>query len=328
MWNISSRTYKPVINILKIKIMNELMTRKETFDFQTNKVEIMDLSTLKRTHMEDDYEGNPLRGIYHFQAIENVIDICNKYNLNFEVEEIFAAHNNSKHLPGVTVLKKEEMVHGEKSVVAHILRRIFTTIRINDYETDELTTTIVLTYHQDGIQAAIGPCVKACHNQCILSAERIVSNYGKNKVSTEQLFATVDEWLSQFETQMTEDRGRIRRLKNTIINLKEVYTYIGLLTALRVAHDSSDETLSGRIENYPLNQSQISAFTEDVLIRMKGRDTISAWDLYNIATEYYKPEKTSIPSLIHQNIAFASTLDNFCQFRENEIMDVEAVLVS
>lgn len=308
--------------------MNELMTRKETFDFQTNKVEIMDLSTLKRTHMEDDYEGNPLRGIYHFQAIENVIDICNKYNLNFEVEEIFAAHNNSKHLPGVTVLKKEEMVHGEKSVVAHILRRIFTTIRINDYETDELTTTIVLTYHQDGIQAAIGPCVKACHNQCIMSAERIVSNYGKNKVSTEQLFATVDEWLSQFETQMTEDRERIRRLKNTIINLKEVYTYIGLLTALRVAHDSSDETLSGKIENYPLNQSQISAFTEDVLIRMKGRDTISAWDLYNIATEYYKPEKTSIPSLIHQNIAFASTLDNFCQFRENEIMDVEAVLVS
>jgi len=308
--------------------MNELMTRKETFDFQTNKVEIMDLQTLKRTHMEDDYEGNPLRGIYHFQAIENVIDICNKYNLNYDVEEIFAAHNNSKHLPGVTVLKKEEIVHGEKSVVAHILRRIFTTIRINDYETDELTTTIVLTYHQDGIQVAIGPCVKACHNQCILSAERIVSNYGKNKVSTQQLFSTVDEWLSQYETQMTEDRERIKRLKNISINQQEIYTYIGLLTALRVARDSSDETLSSRIENYPLNQSQISAFTEDILKKMKGRDTISAWDIYNIATEYYKPEKTSIPSLVHQNLAFISTLDNFCQFKDREIIDVDAVLIS
>lgn len=82
--------------------MNELMTRKETFDFQANKVEIMDLPTLKRTHMEDDYEGNPLRGLYHFQAIENVIDICNRYNLNYDVEEIFAAHNNSKHLPEVS----------------------------------------------------------------------------------------------------------------------------------------------------------------------------------------------------------------------------------
>ncbi|MDR0430355.1 MAG: DUF932 domain-containing protein [Tannerellaceae bacterium] len=308
--------------------MNELITQKETFDFQSNKVEIMDLSTLKRTHMEDDYEGNPLRGLYHFQAIENVVAICNKYNLNFDIEEIFAAHNNSKHLPGVTVLKKEEMVHGEKSVGAHILRRIFTTIRINDYETDELTTTIVLTYHQDGIQAAIGPCVKACHNQCILSAERIVSNYGKNKVATEQLFDTVDQWLSQFETQMTEDRERIRRLKNTGINIQEVYTCIGLLTALRVAHDSSDEELSGKVENYPLNQSQISAFTEDVLKKMKGHDCISAWDMYNIATEYYKPERTSIPSLILQNAAFAATLDNFCRLKNEEIIDVDAVMVS
>lgn len=308
--------------------MNELMIQKETFDFQTNKVEVMDLPTLKRTHMEDDYEGNPIRGLYHFQAIENVLAICNKYNLNYDVEEIFAAHNNSKHLPGVTVLKKEEMVHGEKAVSAHILRRIFTTIRINDFETDELTTTIVLTYHQDGIQAAIGPCVKACHNQCILSAERVVSNYGKNKVSTEQLFETVDQWLSQYETQMTEDRERIKRLKNTIISQQEVYTYIGLLTALRVAHDSSDESLSTRIENYPLNQSQISAFTEDVLKKMKGRDSITAWDLYNIATEYYKPEKTSIPSLVHQNVAFSSTLSNFCELKDQEIMDVEAIMVN
>jgi len=308
--------------------MNELMIQKETFDFQANKVETMDLQTLKRTHMEDDYEGNPIRGIYHFQAIENVLAICHKYNLNHEIEEIFAAHNNSKHLPGVTVLKKEEMVHGERSVSAHILRRIFTTIRINDYETDELTTTIVLTYHQDGIQAAIGPCVKACHNQCILSAERIVSNYGKNKVSTEELFSTVDDWLSKFETQMTEDRERIKRLRNTIISQQEVYTYIGLLNALRVAHDSSDEALSSRIENYPLNQSQISAFTEDVLKKMKGRDSITAWDLYNIATEYYKPEKTSIPSLVHQNIAFSSALSSFCELKDNDIIDVQAIVTN
>jgi hypothetical protein len=67
---------------------------------------------------------------------------------------------------------------------------------------------------------------------------------------------------------------------------------------------------------------------EDVLKKMKGRDSISAWDMYNIATEYYKPEKTSIPSLVHQNVAFVSTLDNFCQFKDKEIIDAETVLVS
>lgn len=293
-----------------------LMVERATFDFQANKVEVMDLPTLKRTHLEDDHEGNPLRGIYHFQAIEQVEQICQKYNLNYRIEEIFAAHNNSKHQPGVTVLRKEEIVHGPKAVPAHILRRIFTTICINDFETDELTTTIVLTYHQDGIQAAIGPCVKMCHNQCIMGGGRTVSNYGKNKVTTEQVFETIDGWLSQFEVQMTEDRERIQRLRNSIITEREIYTYIGLLTALRVAHDSSDEDLSSRVENYPLNQSQISTFTEDVLKKMKGRTHITAWDLYNIATEYYKPDKMSIPSLVHQNVAFVATLDQFCQAKQ------------
>jgi hypothetical protein len=157
----------------------QTMSGRQAFDFQNNRVEVMNLDTLKRTHQEDGPDGNPMRDIYHFDAIEKTVDICRRYNLNYALEEIFAAQNNSKHQPGVAVLKKQELQYGEKAVEAHILRRIFTTIRINDHETDELTTTLVLTYHQDGMQAAIGPCVKICHNQCILSPERTVLTYGK-----------------------------------------------------------------------------------------------------------------------------------------------------
>ena len=131
----------------------------------------------------------------------------------------------------------------KKAVEAHILRRIFATIRIKDWETDELTTTLAVAYHQDGIQAAIGPCVKICHNQCILSPQRSIGNYGKKKVTTDELFETVDGWLANFEVNMNEDIERIRRLKNKIISMEEVYMYIGLLTALRVSHDSSDRNL-------------------------------------------------------------------------------------
>lgn len=142
------------------------------------------------------------------------------------------------------------------AVEAHILRRVYTTIRIKDWETDELTTTLVVAFHQDGIQAAIGPCVKICHNQCILSPERCVSNYGKNKVTTEELFARVDEWMANFETQMTEDRDRIRRLKEKVMTPLELYAVIGLLTVLRVSHDSADKRLSSKVETYPLNQGK------------------------------------------------------------------------
>ena len=294
----------------------ELMPQRQTFNFQENKVEIMDLPTLKRTHMEDGPNGLPMRDIYHFDAIERVTDICGRYNLNYALEEIFAAQNNSKHQPGVAVLKKQETHYGDKAVEAHILRRIFTTIRIKDFETDELTTTIVLTYHQDGMQAAIGPCVRVGHNQCILSPERTVSTYGKDKVGLEDFFATIDGWLSAFETQMTADRERILRMKNTTVSEQEIYMYIGLLNVLRVAHDSSDKRLSSRVGTYPLNQTQINAFTEEVLQKMQEQPVMTAWDLYNVATEHYKPGRAEIPTLVPQNLAFAATLEQFFAFRQ------------
>ena len=139
------------------------------FDFQNNNVEVMTLDTLRRTHKENDIYGNPLKGIYHYEVIERMAGICQKHNLNYEVEEIFAAQNKNKAQPGVVVLPQVEQKYGAMAVEAHILRRVYTTIRIKEWETDELTTTLVIAFHQDGIQAAIGPCVRVCHNQCILS---------------------------------------------------------------------------------------------------------------------------------------------------------------
>ena len=208
-----------------------VMERQQQFDFQKNGIEVMNFETLQRTYKENDIYNNPVQGIYHYQVIRRMMDICEKYNLDYEVEEIFAAQNRNKTQPGVSILPQVEQTHGEKAVEAHILRRIFATIRIKDWETDELTTTLVIAYHQDGIQAAIGPCVLICHNQCILSPERSVCNYGKKKVSTEEVLK---------------------------------------------------------------------------LAMSKGQ--ITAWELYNIATEIYKPGKTDFPALIPQNGAMAELL--------------------
>ena len=216
-----------------------VLEKQQQFDFQNNGIEVMNFETLQRTYKENDIYGKPVQGIYHYQVLQRMMDICEKYNLDYEVEEIFAAQNRNKTQPGVSILPQVEQTHGEKAVEAHILRRIFATIRIKDWETDELTTTLVVAYHQDGIQAAIGPCVKICHNQCILSPEGV--------------FETVDGWLANFEVNMNEDIARIQRLKRRIVSLEEVYMYIGLLTALRVSHDSSDRNLSSSVETYHLH---------------------------------------------------------------------------
>lgn len=160
------------------------------------------------------------------------------------------------------------------------------------------------TYHRNVARRRM----LSLHNQCILSPERVVSNYGKNKVSTEGLFEQIDEWLADFDTQMTEDRNRIERLKSRTLTPMEVYAVIGLLTTLRVSHDSTDKRLSSQVETYPLNQSQISVFTENLLKLSLERQELTAWDLYNVATEIYKPGRTDIPAAIPQNSALAELL--------------------
>ena len=285
-----------------------VMTAPTQFNFSVNNIETMSLDTLRRTHKENDIYGQPVKGIYHYEVIQRMADLCEKHNLNYEVEEIFAAQNKNKNQPGVVVLPQVEREFGVQAVEAHILRRIYTTIRINDWETDELTTTLVVAFHQDGIQAAIGPCVKICHNQCILSPERSVANYGRDKVTTEELFDRVDEWLSNFHTNMTEDREPIKRLKSKVVSPTELYAFIGLLTAIRVSHDSADKRLSSQVDTYPLNQGQISVFTEDLLKLNLEKGKITLWDIYNVATELYKPGRTDIPAMIPQNGALAELL--------------------
>ena len=285
-----------------------VMTAPTQFNFSVNNIETMSLDTLRRTHKENDIYGQPVKGIYHYEVIQRMADLCEKHNLNYEVEEIFAAQNKNKNQPGVVVLPQVEREFGVQAVEAHILRRIYTTIRINDWETDELTTTLVVAFHQDGIQAAIGPCVKICHNQCILSPDRSVANYGRDKVTTEELFDRVDEWLSNFHTNMTEDRERIKRLKSKVVSPTELYAFIGLLTAIRVSHDSADKRLSSQVDTYPLNQGQISVFTEDLLKLNLEKGKITLWDIYNVATELYKPGRTDIPAMIPQNGALAELL--------------------
>ena len=248
-----------------------VMTAPTQFNFSVNNIETMSLDTLRRTHKENDIYGQPVKGIYHYEVIQRMADLCEKHNLNYEVEEIFAAQNKNKNQPGVT-------------------------------------TTLVVAFHQDGIQAAIGPCVKICHNQCILSPERSVANYGRDKVTTEELFDRVDEWLSNFHTNMTEDRERIKRLKSKTVSPTELYAFIGLLTAIRVSHDSADKRLSSQVDTYPLNQGQISVFTEDLLKLNLEKGKITLWDIYNVATELYKPGRTDIPAMIPQNGALAELL--------------------
>ena len=280
------------------------------FDFEKAKTQVITLEQLSRTHREDDVYGNPLRGIYHFDLFNKVIDECKEIGYNVEVYDMFAAQNRDRQSPGVVRLPQVEAIKGQHAVEAHILRRVYANIRITDFDNEETTTNVAVAFHQKGIQIGFGSNVIICHNQCMLSPELYMSSYSEkgkkgSGMGIAAMLDTLKSWLVDARRIIETDRERIQRMKDTKITAEQMFLLIGLMTATRVKADSSIKSIRENI-TYPLNQSQITLFTEDMLVAYKEKEFVTAWDMYNSATNLYKANRMDIPALLPQNRAMVN----------------------
>ena len=280
------------------------------FDFEKAKTQAITLEQLSRTHREDDVYGNPLRGIYHFDLFNKVIDECTELGYNVEVYDMFAAQNRDRQSPGVVRLPQVEAVKGQHAVEAHILRRVYANIRITDFDNDETTTNVAVAFHQKGIQIGFGPNVMICHNQCMLAPELYMSSYSEkgkkgSGMGIAAMLDTLKSWLVDARHIIETDRERIAKMKETRITAEQMFLLIGLMTATRVKADTSRKSIRENI-TYPLNQSQITLFTEDMLEAYHDKEFVTAWDMYNSATNLYKANRMDIPALLPQNRAMVN----------------------
>ena len=286
------------------------------FDWEKEKTQPLTLQMLERTHRENDVYGNPLKGIYHFQLIHEILQMAKEIGYNVEVYDLFAAQNRDRTQPGVVKLPQVEQQFGQNAVEAHILRRVYANIRITDFDDAETTTNLAIAFHQKGIQVGFGPNVKICHNQCMLSPQLYIASYGDkgtgrgNGADIQTILSTVRGWLENAKLLVDNDRARIERMKNTIVTSDQMLMIIGQLTAMRVKADTSRKTIHENI-TYPLNQSQITTFTEDMLEAYARGGKVTAWDIYNSATELYKATRMDIPQLLPQNRAMVAFLNDW-----------------
>ena len=284
------------------------------FDFEKARVQMLSIEQLERTHKENDIYGNPLRGIYHYALINQIIEMCNEQNYNVEVYDMFAAQNKDRQTPGVVLLPQVEAQFGERAVEAHILRRVFANIRLTNFDDQENTTNLAVAFHQRGIQVGFGNMVKICHNQCMLSPTQYISTYSEkgtgkgNGVEIGEMLEIVKSWIVDARRIVVNEREKIAKMKMIPVDAQQAFTIIGMLTAMRVKCDTTDNRIK-TCAVYPLNQGQISKFTEDLLIKFNEKGNLTVWDLYDSATNLYKATTMDIPQLLPQNRAMVSFLN-------------------
>ena len=52
-----------------------VMAAPTQFNFSVNNIETMSLDTLRRTHKENVFYGQPVKGIYHYEVIQRMADL-------------------------------------------------------------------------------------------------------------------------------------------------------------------------------------------------------------------------------------------------------------
>ena len=291
-------------------------------NFAEKSVQVLTLEELEKSYHENLTTGEPVGGIYHFALIQEVLEMFEKRGLKPVVQEIFAANNKDSKRPGVTVLPQLEAEFGEKAIEAHLLRRVYANIEIRADETDDVVTCLAVAYHQKGIQLGIGPMVKVCHNQTILGAQDVVSNFTcfsgqsrKDKFTLDMVLARAQQWAEVYEPNQETRRESVERMKSALMDREAMLRLIGVLVEKRILHDTSNKLIHDGAP-YPLNSGQINETAEQLIALFSGYrtqspcapDAISYWDAYQRLNTVLKPDRMDIPQVLPQSLALFECL--------------------
>ena len=281
---------------------------------------MLTLEELEKSYHENLPTGDPVGGIYHFALISEVLEVFEQRGLKPVIQEIFAAANRDSRRPGVTLLPQLEEKYGERAIEAHLLRRVYANIEIRSDETDDIVTCLAVAYHQKGIQLGIGPMVKVCHNQTILGAQDVVSNYAcwgmqksdgrckkSEKLGVSDIIARAQQWADDYEPYQKIRRERMGLLKSAQMDREGMLQLIGILVEKRILHDTANEVLR-QSSPYPLNSSQINETSEQLIALMRHDEPISYWDAYQQLNTVLKPGRMDIPQVLPQSLALFETM--------------------
>ena len=288
---------------------------EKRLDFSQNKVEVLTLEELAQTAHEDYHNGQPVMGIYHWQLIGALLESLEKANVKYEVQEIFAANNNSKDRPGVTIERRIAEEKGGNVLEAYTLRRVYANINLFDPCADDWQMNMAVAYHQSGIQVGFGPYVHVCHNQTILSAADLFStnklphvkgdsNYHRDALCLlDMVNGYIDEHLCRRVEEVSAD---VVGLQKSLFEDEDFARVVTALVESRVRHDSRHKVIHTS-EGYPLNQSQMNNGIERYLLKAQAceenGERMTYWEALQCFNYELKPGLCEIPSIVGQNVS-------------------------
>ena len=278
-------------------------------NFKTNKAENLTLEELRLTVDERSSGGKPVNGIRHVELLDSIIDRLVKRGIQFSIDTIFATEGGSGIMNGATYIQDLAEKYGAMNIRTYILRRIIAMIKFHDGDSDHSFGGVAMSYHQQGIMMAYGQSVYVCKNLSIMGTNNVMTTFGDqySKLSNiAHMIDVVENWAVNHMDKRMQDLRTMDRMREIEMPPKAVEEFIGHLNVMRIQKD-----IYHTIKEYPLNQTQISQFTENYIreANKNPEDVMSLYDIYNIGTDFHKAGKTDLPLIIPNNVTFFEALN-------------------
>jgi len=292
-------------------------------DFNENKNHLISLEELDNSGRELLNGEKYQNGMRHADLIAQLILAINLAGYEASFKTCYVSSGGSKTFSGASMEKERAIKYGERAVESYIFRRLIALIEIPNFGDAETVTSVALSYHQQGVQIAMGPNVRICSNMSIMSPQFSISTYGRDdKVSDlTKIISIFKSWMGNMPYIRERDKAIMGEMKNRIVNHNDIISLIGDMSVRRVERDVFLKKYDYGI---PLTQSQISKFCESYIgfrEQHKG-DHFPLWDIYNLGTELHKPEFTDMVNIVDQNVAFSMLISDY--FGINTVYDINA----
>lgn len=267
-----------------------------------------------------DRDGNLSNGINAYTLINQVAQIAREYHAECAIQDLFVADNkNRAQGNGIAINKQLTEQYQERTgtkdipFAATTFNRVFCNIVLTRYATETHMANIVVATNQRGLQVAIGANCKACRNQTILGASHLVSSYGngdRTQMDVQTFIQRVRQMVQGY--RFADDMEVLERMKRIPISPNDLFQMVGELTATRVAFNSSNRDVRGMANGncYPLTQTQISRFTESLLLTFSRKQEVALYDVYQSATALYKVASMDLPNILPQNESFVEYISD------------------
>lgn len=288
-------------------------------DFKEERVQDITMEQLRATHIELDAYGNPMKKIRHADFFDNIMQEVQFAGYTPKIMDLFIANGGDSNNPGINRYAEVAKIYGDFSCKAYVVRRVYMNLNLTEFDTNEFTTNLAISYHQGGIQVGFGQNVKICHNQCMLHADQYVATYGDKKYSEarpiDDIINIIRGWLLTARERVQNERDTIHRMQGIDVPIHVFKYLVGELQVLRVRVDSRNKNIKEQGRYYPLSQTQINSFVDRCLGFYASHDKVTLWDIYNCSTYEYSNHNMDIPKILPQNIEMVEFLDGFYHFR-------------